>query len=142
MVLRDLFFPECSGQTIKESAQMIIQLGVVHDKEIDNEGSTSPKRQISPRKELIARTFLNLMSATQSDYEDHLKLYMIKKHDFIYYVLSQYKECLSNLSQNVKLCFLDYDKYHNRQCLNFGQFTNMVQTNLRMQIQECFSLAS
>jgi len=64
---------------------MTIKLGIVQEKEAET--PTSPKRQISPTKERNTRTFLKMMTATQSDYEQHLQLYMIKKHDFIDYVL-------------------------------------------------------
>ena len=61
-----------------------MQLGIIKD-----DASSMAIGQKSPKKEkTLSLTFQNIMTATQSDYQEHLEIYMINQQDFIDYVLS------------------------------------------------------
>ena len=87
------------------------------------------------------RNFLHLLTATQADYQEHLPIYMLKRSDFISFVMSTWQQYLSSLSQKVDYFFADYDQFHRRGYLNFDQFAKVVQTSLRMSLPACFSPA-
>ena len=75
-----------------------------------------------------------------AEFQVNIKEYMVSKWDFIDYVMAQWQEYMSNLSQQVEQSFKQYDSLHNRNALNFEQFLRLLTFDLRLQFKSCFGV--
>ena len=84
------------------------------------------------------RSFEQLMFLSEIKYARNLEDYMIRKVDFIEYVLMQWVQYVTALHSDIVSSFRKYDQYFNRGGLNMEQFMRLIQDDLKLNFVACF----
>jgi len=132
IAIRNILFPNSRGESVENSRQRTVRLSGF-DEGLENPVSFSQRENQKLKREKNKRlSFSDVLIATQSDYEEHTDIYMVRRQDFIDIAIFHWKEYMISVSKQLEKSFLDYDSFFKRNALNYEQVVNLMQLELRI----------
>jgi len=143
IAIRNALFPSAKEENVSDSRTREVTLGLdraaLHAQAPNKDGGKKSPLKERGKKQNV-KSFYEVMVFSVAEFQVNIKEYMVSKWDFIDYVMAQWQEYMSNLSQQVEQSFKQYDSLHNRNALNFEQFLRLLTFDLRLQFKSCFGV--
>lgn len=99
IAIRNILFPNSRGEPVENSRQRTVRLSGF-DEGLENPVSFSQRENQKLKREKNKRlSFSDVLIATQSDYEEHTDIYMVRRQDFIDIAIFHWKEYMISVSK-------------------------------------------